>query len=130
MECACHEELDPLAVAAVGVGGRPLAGADAGDRPGGGGAAEQLHPRAAAVVRGAGGSEGPPGSPGAGVRLPRRRPPGRWTGGGDPGKDGFGQHRSINLRIIETPSGRMILPLGNMQTFIIFYKDIYLSIHK
>ena len=22
----------------------------------------------------------------------------------------------------------MILPLGNMQTFIIFYKDIYLSI--
>lgn len=87
MERACHEELDPLAVAAVGVGGRPLAGADAGDRPGGGGAAERLHPRAAAVVRGAGGSEGPPGSPGAGVRLPRRRPPGRWTGGGDPGKE-------------------------------------------
>ena len=39
MERACHEGLDPLAVAAVGVGGRPLPGADAGGGPGGGGAA-------------------------------------------------------------------------------------------
>ena len=34
MERACHEGLDPLAVAAVGVGGRPLPGADAGGGPG------------------------------------------------------------------------------------------------
>ena len=112
-ECACHEELDPLAVAAVGVGGRPLTGADAGDRPGGGGAAGDLHPGAEGAVRGVGGSESSPGSPGAGGSLSRRRPPGRRTGGRDPGR-----HRQVSLSIIENPGGRMILPPGTELIYI------------
>ena len=107
MERACHEGLDPLAVAAMVVGGRPLPGADTGDRPGGGGDAGDLHPRAERAVRDAGGSEGPPGSRGAGGCLSRWRPPGRRAGGRDPGR-----HKRVNLSIVEIPGGRMILPPG------------------
>ena len=84
MERACHEGLDPLAVAAVGVGGRPLPGADAGGGPGRGGTAGDLYPGAERAVRDAGEYEGPAGSPGAGGSLSRRRPPGRRAGERDP----------------------------------------------